>query len=290
MADGDPVDTGQSPAGEQAQPPANTFTIDDNFLSSLPDDLKAEPSLQTFKGKGAADVLKSYVNAQRMIGGEKVVIPTGKNDTPEAWDAFYARLGRPEDPEKYEFEQMPEGLPVSPEFQKSVKALAHGMGLHPKQAAALNKAVTGWLGETFKAHNESQQKAMEAAETALRTEWGNGYDKNLELAGKVIDTYGGKPEEIQAFKEKFGSDPVAIKVLANLGNLIGEGNFIKGEAPAFLSTPEQAKSKAQAIMTDKANPLYDPYHDKFHIRHNEAVEEVERLYRVAYGTEPVDKR
>ena len=297
MADGDPGNPGNpAPSGNEGgapggNPPApTTFTIDDSFISSLPDDLRAEPSIAAFKGKGVADVLKSHVNAQRMVGADKVVIPTGKLDTPEAWDQLYSKLGRPETPDKYEFEPVPDGVPVKPEFQKSVKELAHGLGLHPKQAAGLNKAVMGWLQESFKAHGEAQKAAMDTAETALRGEWGNVYDKNLELAGKVVDTYGGKPEEIQAFKEKFGSDPVAIRVLANLGNLIGEGNFVKGETPAFLSTPEQAKSKAQAIMTDKANPLFEPYHDKMHIRHNEAVEEVERLYRVAYGTEPVDKR
>jgi hypothetical protein len=295
MAENDPGKPGnQDPAAAAGTPPAvpAAFVMDDAFLTTLPDDLKAEPSIQTFKGKGAADILKSYVNAQKMVGGDKVVVPAGKLDTEENWNALFEKIGRPKSAEDYKFEavQPPEGMPIAPEFEKSVKALAHRMGLVPKQAAALHKEIMGWIGNTYKSHKEGTQKTAEEAETALKTEWGNKYDANLGLAVKVLDTYGGKAEEVKAFKDKFGNDLVAVRILANIGNLIGEGNFIKGQAPAFLSTPAEAQGKAMDIMTNTQNPLHEAYHSKQHIRHDEAVEEVQRLFIIAKGNEPVDKR
>ncbi len=40
------------------------------FLDSLPEDLRGEPSLRTFTDP--ASLAKSYVNAQRMIGADKI--------------------------------------------------------------------------------------------------------------------------------------------------------------------------------------------------------------------------
>ena len=53
---------------------------------------------------------KSYVNAQSMIGADKVAIP-GKHATDEDWGEVYRRLGRPDTPEGYELvNEVPEGV------------------------------------------------------------------------------------------------------------------------------------------------------------------------------------
>ena len=303
MADGDPgnpgnpnpADGGGAPAGgtpPASAPAANTFTFDDTFISSLPDDLKAEPSLQVFKGKGATDILKSYVNSQRMVGGDKLVIPTGKNDTPEAWAAFNSKLGVPNDPDGYTLQRpdLPEGMTFDESWDKSIKAWLHGAGVPPKQAQQLYSTMLTGMATDWKAKVDAAVAENTAAEEKLRADWGPKYDANLDLAKKVLNTYGGKAEEVQEFITKFGSSPVVARVLANIGNLIGEGNFIKGEAPAFLSTPAEAQKKANDILSNKNNPLNEAYFKKDHIRHNEAVEEVGRLMIIAKGNEPVDMR
>jgi hypothetical protein len=300
MPENDPGQQGNQQQGNQQQnadgggqnqnsPPV--FTIDDAFIATLPDDLKAEPSIGAFKGKGVADVLKSHVNAQRMVGADKVVIPAGKLDTEEAWNALYDKLGRPSKPDEYVFDaKPPEGIKVVPEFEASVKALSHKIGLSGKQANQLNAAIMGWIGETTAAHQAAVTKESEAAAEKLKAEWGGKYDANLALAARIVDTYGGKAEEAQAFKDQFGNNPVAIRILATIGNLIGDGSFVKGEGPAFTNTPEEAHKKAMDIMTNTQNPLHEAYHKRNHMRHKEAVEEVEKLFIVAKGNEPVDKR
>lgn len=306
MADGDPGSPGnQTTATNQAQQTTavNTqtqtaqttspsFTVDDGFIASLSEDLRGEPSLQTIKGKGAADVVKGYINAQKMIGGDRFVIPSGKNDTPEVWNAALAKLGLPETADGYKLErpQLPDGMAFDDRWEAGIKKLFHQAGLPNRSAQILYTAMVQGLATGQKAQQDAAAAETQKATQALEKDWGKNFDYNLGLAQKVIDTYGGKPEEIQAFKEQFGNNPVALRILANIGTLIGEGNFVKGQAPAFTYTPDEAKSKAMDIMSNKQNPLYEAYHTKGHIRHNEAVDEVERLFVVAKGIVPVDKR
>ena len=72
-----------------------------NFIDTLPEDIRAEPSLKNFSDIGG--LAKSYVHAQRLIGSDKVPIP-GKSATEEDWDMVYSRLGRPTDVNGYEIE------------------------------------------------------------------------------------------------------------------------------------------------------------------------------------------
>ena len=67
---------------------------------SLPEGLRAEPSLQTFDS--VDKLAKSYVNAVKKIGSD----PSSMVQLPkegESWDNFYNQVGRPETPEGYEF-------------------------------------------------------------------------------------------------------------------------------------------------------------------------------------------
>jgi hypothetical protein len=72
-----------------------------SFLESLPEELRNEPSLRTFTDPGS--LAKSYVNAQRMIGADKVAIPS-KSATSDEWREVYTRLGAPTDVGGYQFE------------------------------------------------------------------------------------------------------------------------------------------------------------------------------------------
>ena len=88
-----------------------------DWFESLPPDLKVEKSIQSFKGKGVADVAKSYVEAQKMIGGSiRLPKPDAK---PEEREAFMAdlstKLGRPATAADYKkavtLEALPDGTP-----------------------------------------------------------------------------------------------------------------------------------------------------------------------------------
>ena len=72
-----PVDAGQAPS---AQP------VQNDWRSDIPEDIRSHKSLETIQDVGS--LAKSYVNAQSMIGADKVVKP-GKFATSDDWNSFY---------------------------------------------------------------------------------------------------------------------------------------------------------------------------------------------------------
>ena len=77
------------------------------FFDSLPEDLRAEPSLRNFTDP--VSLAKSYVHAQRMIGADKIPLP-GKSATDDEWRQVYKRLGAPDNPKGYDFKVSPDAM------------------------------------------------------------------------------------------------------------------------------------------------------------------------------------
>ena len=82
-----------------ATAPANgAAPAEPSWRDSLPDDLKGAAWLSKYKTP--EDALRGFAEAQKLIGS-KLSVP--KDDAPkEEWDKFYASLGRPEAPDKYD--------------------------------------------------------------------------------------------------------------------------------------------------------------------------------------------
>jgi len=71
--------------------------------------------------KSAEDLWSKMAGAQKVLGKDKVVLP-GENASKEELDAFYKRMGRPDNPEGYEFKSIDE----LKEVERNVE-LDHGM-------------------------------------------------------------------------------------------------------------------------------------------------------------------
>jgi len=77
---------------ETVQPtPAPAAQPTSSWKDSISEEYRVDPSIEKFTEIDA--LAKSYINATKMIGQDKIVIPT-KNSTQEAWDEAYAKLGR----------------------------------------------------------------------------------------------------------------------------------------------------------------------------------------------------
>tara|TARA_R100001440_G_C2477036_1_gene112701 strand:+ start:346 stop:702 length:357 start_codon:yes stop_codon:yes gene_type:complete len=85
-----PVETGQA---------ASEATTEFNFRDHIDETIRDDPSLSTYKDING--MAKSLINAQKMVGADKVAIP-GKYTTPEEMDSFYSKIGRPETADGYE--------------------------------------------------------------------------------------------------------------------------------------------------------------------------------------------
>jgi hypothetical protein len=90
-----PVETTRT---ETAQPAAIPSTVSGgdtpaSWKNSISEEFRNDPNIEKFTEIDA--LAKSYINATRMIGQDKVAVPN-KNSTEDQWNEVYSKLGRPE--------------------------------------------------------------------------------------------------------------------------------------------------------------------------------------------------
>ncbi len=276
---GNPGGEGQGAQGGGAQGAAQGA----NWREMIPAELAQDPSLASIKD--FPSLVKGYISAQSMIGAEKIALPAGKNDTPEYWSQVFDKLGRPKDPDGYQVklpgeDKIPKGIQVNEERLKGFKTLAHEVGLLPGQ---VQKLIDGHMGEVlrdYQAFSADSEKAYEAGVAAMRERFGAKADEMVDVANRVLKTFGGSPEEVALISEKYGNDPLITGLLAQIGASMRESSLVRGERPSFDMNAGDAKVKKQDILTNKQNPLNEAYFNKRHPRHDEAVKEVTRLNEV----------
>jgi hypothetical protein len=263
------------PQGDAGNPEGSTAAVatpgsSDGAATDLWAGLRDEGNRKTVDAKGWAakgldDVVSSYRELESRLG--KALVPPGDDAKPEDWTAFYAKLGRPEKPEAYEF-KLPEGLPENfPYDGKSAvefKTWAHEAGLTPRQAQAVHDKYVGHTAATLQQHAEATAKAIEEAHGTLVKEWGDPttetYKRNQELANRAIRQQGGS--ELLGELKRIGAlgpngevmTPHLAKALAKTGQaLYAEDTAFGG--PSQGPNPFSEKSlnmtaQGQIIRTD----------------------------------------
>jgi hypothetical protein len=231
-----------------------------NFIDSLPEDIRGEPSLKNFSDIGG--LAKSYVHAQRLIGSDKVPIP-GKSATDEDWDMIYSRLGRPDDAKGYEVK-----MPAAYEDADSeaFREAAFKAGLNSRQASAITEMLDKQLNGRAEAYNTNADNLKNEGKMELMKEFGNAFEQNMKAAYTAAQHFG-DPEilEIQlADGRQLGDLPNVVKMFASLANEIKEDN-VEGSAQSGVMTPIEANreiAELQALGSpywDKTNPQHESY-------------------------------
>ena len=132
----------------EAESGSGPQSLEINWFDGLPAGLKAEKTLESFKGKPISAVVESYVQAQKSFGSRlPVPLPT---DKPEERAAKIQRLqqelGRPATPADYKFdlpayEQL--GLQANEAQLTAFKEAAHKMGLTNDQV----REIVAWQAQ-----------------------------------------------------------------------------------------------------------------------------------------------
>ena len=246
------------------------------FLDTLPEALRSEPSLKNFTNNG--DLAKSFIHAQRMVGMDKIPVP-GKHSTDEDWQTVYNTLGRPSDPNDYNFEgvSFEADDPNLVEFKKA----AHEAGLNPGQASKVLKFYEGLNSQSEETNAANEQQMRQDSDLELRKEFGLAFDKKVKQADDVYKKF--FPNELKdqqlANGNLLGNDPSFIKALAKLGDNFSEDNM-ESENNLTL-TPENAQREITKLTAPST-----PYWDKKHPGHQAAVDEVFALQNVKHGIIP----
>lgn len=281
-----------------------------NFMDNIPEDLRAEPCLQSVKDVGS--LAKGFVSAQRMLGG-RIPIPT-EDASPEAKAEFYSKLssvkgvvrlpeesdpdseklmadvytklGRPPTPDHYKIElpsDLPENLPVDQEYIANIKETAHKVGLNQKQLDALAAIEIQRTKDMLEIMKQQQTNC----DKYLRKQWGNAFEEKTALAKGLLDNYRKSyPNEANELAASAASNnPIVLMAFAELGGIYHEkGTIMPRNSSPVSRTPEQARQQLADIYSNKGHAYFnarDPGHDL-------AVQKVQQLTQDAYPEQKVD--
>ena len=244
----------------------------EGWMESLPEDLRGEASLANYKS--LEGMTKSLISAQKMVGKDKIVVPS-EHTTDEEWGEIYNKLGRPESADKYEFspvENLPEGMPYSQESEQAFKQIAHEAGLTAKQAGMVRDKFNALQIEQFNGVKGEADNLKETAVQALKNEWGNSFDSKISKAKEKLASIDkdGKLEGLFA-DPKIGNNPDLIKLLVTLTESTMEDSVVEG---LNKSVPANAKGELDKIMADPA------YFDKESPKHGTLVAEAFKLRQI----------
>ena len=267
------VEAGSVPGMEQPTPQYSG----DDWRASLPVELQNEAALSKFSSQEA--LASSYVNLERQMGDN---IPAPKTD--EDWDAVYTKLGRPEEPSAYEFEQveMPQGMEHDTAGEDYFRTTVHQAGLNDRQAKALHKSYYQLMVQRHADAVRAQEHARQEAERSLRLEQGPAYEQSIGQARAALKHYA-TPEFLKRLDETgMGNDPNMLKVFMRVGkDMGGETSLVGGHAQQ--ATPADLENQISSYREEHSAALYDSSHPE----HDRRVKELTAMNNQLYGNSPV---
>ena len=273
----------------EAQPQATQATVanadtpapqptQSTWKESISETYRNDPNIEKFTEIDA--LAKSYINATRMIGQDKMIVPN-KNFTEDQWEEAYIKMGRPESADKYSLDIKSDVVPLDEQAIKSFQEQSFKLGLNNEQA----KGVLDFYKNNMEA--QTQQAKVDAetsqaqAQNLLRQEWGRDYDANIAKA-KSLATANLAPEvfEMQlADGSRLGDNVDVIKGFAKIASMMSEDKILSTESEN-MDKSEDIQTEIDQIMNDRNGP----YWNKSHPNHDKVVQQVYTLREMLDGS------
>ena len=243
-----------------------------DWKSTLPDDLKNDPTLSNFKD--IESLAKTVVHQQKQMGNR---IPIPKDE--EGFKELYGKLGRPDEPTAYET-KVPDdmadyfGEPQLNEF----KNVAHKIGLNQSQVDALINYQTGAIQNQLENEPAMLATQKEETETALKQDWGLDYSKNMKAAQRALQVYGDQ-EIMDLMNTSAGNHPAVVKLFARLGAEVTEDMTQNTQNNTLAANRLDAQDEINSVYN---NPTH-AYFDQKNPEHKVAVERMRQLMEKVHG-------
>lgn len=240
------------------------------WLAGMDEEFRTDASLQHVPDVNT--LVKNYVNAQKMIGKDKITIPD-ELATEDDLQAFYDKLGRPEQ-DKYAIKFGESGY--NEDFQKGFVEAAHKSGILPKQAQGLFDYFQGQVDAANTAHETQSGEESVKMMDDLKTEWGNGFEKNVSIAKTAVDTL--TDDSFKAFLNEsgLGDHPTMIKMFTAIGNKLNEDTFDRDTVKNLGLTKDDAQENLDRIMGDQDHPYWNSSHPS----HKKAVTDMMKYHEI----------
>ena len=251
-------------ASDAGSPPTSVIGEDGTFVadwrSSLPEDIRSEAGLNNVKN--LPDIARQLINAQRMIGKDKIALPN-ENSSESEWDEFYVSAGRPATAADYSLarpEDMPEEM-YSTDLANAAQDLFHKIGLTKKQADALFDFNNSTAMSSVASAQQAQEFQVKEMTEGLIKEWGNAFEAKKHLGNVAIEQGADGNEEFRkTIAQKFGNDPDFIRFASNLGSKFAEHGTVN---IANVPTPADMQSQiSEAMHTDAYLNNLNPDHKR----------------------------
>lgn len=227
-----------------------------SFMEMIPEELREHPSLSPIKDVG--NLARSYVNAQRLIGSDKVPLP--KNPTEEDLDNIYSRLGRPDTPQGYEFAT--DGNIITEDMASQYADIAHGLRLSPEQAAGVLDYYKSTVEQSSEGQAAQAEKQAEQTTLELQKEWGNAFESKVTAAKDIVEQFGGS-DLLQMKLEDgslVGNNAAFIKAFAAMGDFkstVTSEDTVSDNASNRAFTPAMAQQEIDTVMNDKSHAYWN---------------------------------
>jgi len=265
--------TTSTETAQPTTPPVTTTqtTTTSSWKESISEEFRTDPSIEKFTEIDA--LAKSYINATKMIGQDKIVIPTN-NSTEDQWSEVYQKLGRPESADKYQLDVKSEAVPIDENAVKQFAENAHKLGLNNKQAQGILEFYKNNMEGTVQQSKIDTETAQVQAEQQLRQEWGRDFEGKVKQAGALAKA-NINPEVLDMeLKDgtRVGDHPEIIKGFAKIASMMSEDKIISTESENIDST-KNIESEIASIVNDRQGP----YWNKNHPDHDKMVQQVYTL-------------
>lgn len=206
-------------------------------------------------GKNFPDIktaLSSAREADTLARSRKVVDKPDPANV-KGWGGF-TELGWVADRQQYKVEppKVGEGEVHDEKAFKTFNDAAHDARLAPWQAKAVYDAMHAHDNASLKALKQSGATANLELENQLRTEWGDKFDQNKELAKRAFSQF--KPDAISAAQmDQIMGNASFVKLFNAIGAAMGEDKLVGGQNAGFgAKTPAAARAELMQLESDPA--------------------------------------
>ncbi|WP_261541498.1 hypothetical protein [Burkholderia multivorans] len=213
-ATGEP--TGGAPAAAPAAPAASS-AADSAASGAVPADGNAAAA-------GTHDSAPAWLQSITDAELRQFVEAKGFKDAGEAVKAMRELEAKHAAPAKAEDYQLGDT-----DFAKTAASWFHEHGVSTETAKALAAKWNGYVEQQNSAAEAARVAKGQADLAALKSEWGDGYDKNLELGRQAMRKFGVPAEVIDRLAGESG-DAATIKVFSQIGASLSEGTLNPGGA------------------------------------------------------------
>ena len=225
-----------------AQVAATQPTESLGWRAGLPDELKTNETLAPFKTVGdfAKYALERDTKAKELetkLADSVPKLPDNASDADRA--LYYDALGRPKQASEYEFDGEDKN---APEWTNLWKGEFHNLGLTKAQAKQLSGKWNAQMQAMVKAHNDAIARETAEAQSKLKSEMGDKYDTNVELAKRLWQKHG-ETEFDKVFADGTGANRYTmIRFLLKMAALTGEDTSPQSQNSSTSKTisPEAA--------------------------------------------------